>query len=229
MFAPLRNGFGFAVDCQSMVVALIPLLVLVRRPAAVIGRVTFAVVDAINCCLLEWQWKHVAGKSLKRAPFIADGNSPAAIIWVIAGVFVVTALNYAAPDIVPASFTLSMSQVRFARGFTSDAPTTFSLTESEINPWNIFSFAAIALAFLYRAPVFVNPSQRKNDKSAETHTEIISPYSTHFEPLCFIRSEDSITLCDKGIRKHAAVVDLYENLRQKCSAPISPPQPEEKP
>jgi hypothetical protein len=34
---------------------------------------------------------------------------------------------------------------------------------------------------------------------------------------------------DTGIRKHAAVVDLYENLRQKCSAPISPNQPEEKP
>lgn len=28
---------------------------------------------------------------------------------------------------------------------------------------------------------------------------------------------------DTGIRKHAAVVDLYENLRQKCSAPSTKP------
>jgi hypothetical protein len=28
---------------------------------------------------------------------------------------------------------------------------------------------------------------------------------------------------DTGIRKHAAVVDLYENLRQKCSAPSTQP------
>lgn len=196
MFAPLRSGLSFTIDSNKVVIALIALLFFIGYPVAVIWGVAFSVIFSINRSAIKRHWQHVFGKTFKATPFIANGNAARPVFWVVVAVLVMAALNHTGPYSVSASIGLAVSGGFIACGFTSDAPTTFSLTESEINPWDIFSLAAIALAFPYRAPVFINPSQRKNDKSAETHTEKISPYSAHFKPLCFASSEDSITSGD---------------------------------
>lgn len=64
------------------------------------------------------------------------------------------------------------------------------------------------------APDAVGPAAAGTER--EGHAELTNDASEFLDGL--------LARGDTGIRKHAAVVDLYENLRQKCSAPSTQPE-----
>lgn len=193
MFAPLRKGFGFAVNRQNMIDAFISRLFLARGPSAVLWRIAFVVIYAIKGGFLKWDWKHIFCKAFKRTPFIADSNASATVIMVVAGILVIAPLVHAAPNVVSASFGLPMGGESPSRGFRAYAAATLCFPEPEIPAWDIFDVPTIAFAFPYGFSAVGKAITRQNDKTAEPHAKKISYDSSHIGLHYLINSEDSIT------------------------------------
>ena len=161
-----------------------PIFVLFLKggPAAVLGAITFGVVDAINRMPRRRTLTHIIEICDKGIlPTLANRNATASIVNVGRAVGIITALNHTAPNSILARFTHPMLREKKASHFFPKATTThcasteqaplFNLhhisAETSAHPGNIFRFSSYG--FKRCEPAEFSPWER-----SEFHISIIA-------------------------------------------------------
>jgi hypothetical protein len=124
-------------------------LFLSSSPAAILGRIGAVVVDAIDA-LAFWPPAHIRKEIFKRvSPTIANGNTPATVLVITMGFFVVAAAFHGKPTTVFGSrplMGLAVCSLNTATDFFVIATARSGFTASKPLSINPFDGAAIAAA-----------------------------------------------------------------------------------
>lgn len=106
-------------------------------PSAIAGLVVATIVNSLKRVLWTWPRPHVRKECFKRFPFIADGNSSAAIAIIFLVRYVLTAFFHVFPSRVFRGVALSVNS-----GLATRAALTFACTQfSAIDSRNFSAFA----------------------------------------------------------------------------------------
>lgn len=149
-FFGLCNSNHFAINRNKYIGALVAILELARHPLAILLAVWSVIVDAVYCVAFR-AIAHVAEKSLKGiAPFLADGNPSASVVWIVRALRLVASAAHISPKPVFGCSVHAMSAVDHAascaRSFPRQTPATSRLAGAQVVSLNPSLGPTVALA-----------------------------------------------------------------------------------
>jgi len=97
-FCPQQKRHSLTVKSQQSVSSMVKILFSSRSPAAILFRISLAVVAAIKAMFARWSIAHIREEVFKRVlPSFADSNSAPAIVIIVRHFWIQTALAHALP------------------------------------------------------------------------------------------------------------------------------------
>lgn len=166
---PIGDNHSASIVSQPDVAPVVRILLGSSRPSAITRLVVTCIVDAVDAVLRRWAWPHMLEERLeRRAPQIANTDSPPAVVLEADSAGVRAALDDAAPHAVLGESREAVAKVPGLRPLPLQAAARDSVAGLQIRCLNRTLSPAIA-AYKNRAIALQPGRLPQHEQSADSH------------------------------------------------------------
>lgn len=169
--SPFRNAMGFFAHSVKDISRCVTHLLSFCRPSTIQRRIVFIAVNTIKTVFWTWTFTYIVSKVLEGVqPTVAYLNSPAAIVFVLIVMGIVTASLHPSPFSVHHSFRETVGLRCFRGTFSLKAATAFRVTCLQIVQSCRGLAAALTLAYGSLSFKTKDSQTTKNHSNVCVHT-----------------------------------------------------------